>query len=80
MLGTVDASARARMLREPKLDLQKAIDMCRNSEIRINSCETCEKESAVNYVKHGKTKEKSKTPPAMPSGAEEEKRKTLLRP
>ena len=33
VLGTKDASARARMLREPKLDLQKATDMCRSSEI-----------------------------------------------
>ena len=33
VLGTKDSSARARMLREPKLDLQKAIDMCRSSEI-----------------------------------------------
>lgn len=33
VLGTIDASARARMLREPKLDLNKAIEMCRNSEI-----------------------------------------------
>ena len=33
VLGTIDPSVRARMLREPKLDLQKAIDMCRNSEI-----------------------------------------------
>ena len=32
-LGTKDSSARARMLREPKLDLQKAIEMCRSSDI-----------------------------------------------
>ena len=33
VLGAKDSSAKARMLREPNLDLQKAIDMCRNSEI-----------------------------------------------
>ena len=82
MLGTVDASARARMLREPKLDLKKAIDMCKNSEITNQQLRNLSngKESAVNYVIHGKTKKKSKTPPAKPSGAEEEKKETLLRP
>ena len=33
VLGTKDSSACARMLREPKLDLQKAINICRSSEI-----------------------------------------------
>ena len=32
VLGTKDSAARARMLREPKLDLKKAINMCRSSE------------------------------------------------
>ena len=42
VLGTIDASARARMLRdlrEPILDLNKAIEMCRNSEITAGKFE-----------------------------------------
>ena len=50
VLGTKDSSARARMLREPKLDLQKAIDMCRSSEISKSQLKDMSNgQEAVNF-------------------------------
>ena len=54
VLEVKDSSAKARMLREPNLTLQKAIDMCRNSEIANAQWKTMNSEqdmSAVNYTR-----------------------------
>ena len=53
VLGAKDSSAKARMLREPNLTLQKAIDMCRNSEVANAQWKTMDSEqdmSAINYA------------------------------
>lgn len=54
VLGTIDASARARMLRELKLDLNKAIEMCRNSEITKSQLQNLSNEREVNYTRKSK--------------------------
>ncbi|CAB4034915.1 Hypothetical predicted protein [Paramuricea clavata] len=58
VLGAKDSSAKARMLREPNLDIQKAIDMCRNSEIANAQWKTMNNEldgvAAVNYTSNEK--------------------------
>ena len=60
MLGTIDASVRARIPREPKVDFQKAIDMCRNSEITSLQLRNTsnEKKPTVNYMKNSGRKRK----------------------
>lgn len=55
VLGAKDTSARARMLREPSLNLQKAIDMCRNSEIANAQWKSMNSEhDSVNYTRREK--------------------------
>ena len=50
VLGAKDSSAKARMLREPNLTLQKAIDMCRNSEIANAQWKTMNSEQDMSAV------------------------------
>ena len=81
VLGTKDASARARMLREPKLDLQKAIDMCRSSEIsKAQLKEMSNEHETVSYsdLNGGKGKLQRSTPAKHHVGnASQKQRKNL---
>lgn len=51
VLGTKDSGARSRMLRAPDLTLDKAIDMCRESEIADQKMKILSaSEAAANYT------------------------------
>ena len=78
VLGTIDASARARMLREPKLTLQKATDMCRNSEITSLQLRNLnnDKVSEVKFVKNDKKGKKPKGTPSKHHGSENARKET----
>lgn len=79
VLGTKDAGARARMLREPNLDLQKAIDMCRSSEISKSQLKDMSNEQeTVNYsVSNGGKGKLQKSTTAKHSGAKPKPKKEL---
>ncbi|KAL5020231.1 hypothetical protein ScPMuIL_003123 [Solemya velum] len=66
VIGTKDNAARARMLREPKLDLKKAVDTCLTSEISQEQLKKITSEAptdTVNYAKH-KYKQSNKYKPS----------------
>ena len=70
VLGTKDSSAHARMLREPKLDLQKAIDMCRSNEISKSQLKHMSNEQeTVNFSRSNSKGKFQKSTPARPHGA-----------
>ena len=50
VLGTKDSGARSRMLREPDLTLEKAVDMCRASEIADHQMRKLSSTEEVNYT------------------------------
>ena len=56
VLGCRDSAARARMFREPNLDLNRTIAMCRSSEIAQDQLQkigaTCTTEESVHYSKN----------------------------
>ena len=51
VLGTRDNGARARMLREAELTLEKAVDMCRTSEIAEQQMKKINVTETVHYAK-----------------------------
>ncbi|KAL3843030.1 hypothetical protein ACJMK2_020987, partial [Sinanodonta woodiana] len=60
VLGTRDSGARSRMLREPDLTLEKAVDMCRASEIADSQMRKLSSTEEVNYASKKKVKHETK--------------------
>ena len=76
VLGTKDSSARARRLREPKLDLQKAINMCKSSEISKSQLKDMSNEQeTVNFSRLNSKGKFQKSTPARPHGANPKEKK-----
>ncbi|KAL3885536.1 hypothetical protein ACJMK2_025588 [Sinanodonta woodiana] len=60
VLGTRDSGARSLMLREPDLTLEKAVDMCRASEIADSQMRKLSSTEEVNYASKKKVKHEIK--------------------
>ncbi|KAI4897681.1 hypothetical protein NFI96_029695 [Prochilodus magdalenae] len=69
VIGTKDTNAQARMLREPKLTLTQAVDMCRASEQTLAQIKKIagEDQHTVNYASQdGRQGQRRSTQPSVP--------------